>query len=97
MNAECKIFVRLYLSKDGKWGGAETIQAVSELEAVNVVIFYEMGPCYASLNASYNRTACIAYRLANQADGPNGTRNHYDSVCDMDSTALYKAAQAIEK
>lgn len=105
MQSECKLFVRLYLSKNGSWGGAETIKAISELEEVNVIIFNENGPCYmlADAHRYYNRSICIAFRLAHDNDGNilkdnigQPIYNHYDSVCDMNSDVLYNVANAIE-
>lgn len=99
IDTECKLFVRLVLSKDGTWGGAETIHAVSELKQVNIVLFNENGPCYmlSNINMKYSRTICIAYRQAHNAKGEliKDVRNHYDSVCDVSSTILYDAVQII--
>lgn len=99
IDMECKLFVKLALSKTSTWGGAESIHAVSEMKQVNIVLFNENGPCYTltNINANYERSICIAYRQAWNEDGEvnNTVRNHYDSVCDMDSNVLYDAAQMI--
>lgn len=98
MDTECKLFVRLCLTQNGKYGGAETIHAVSQMKKVNIVIFNENGPCHmlANVNENYNRTICIAYQQVRNAKGEAlDERNHYVSVCDIDSTALYNAARAI--
>lgn len=95
MAIECKLFVKLYLSKNGKWGGAETMQAVSELEQVNIVVFNEDGPCYVLNSGTYDRSVCVAYRLAISPDAKI-IRDHYDSVCEQNSTVLYETSQAIE-
>lgn len=100
MDLECKLFVRLRLAKPGIWGGAESIKAVSELKEVNVILINECGPCYSLSNVNVNnsRSICIAYRLPRNCEGNimnDLERNHYDSVCDMDSAALYDAAQII--
>lgn len=73
---ECKIYLNHILPKNGCWGGAETIKAVSSLHAVNVLIFNEYGRFYYvnGFNADYVRTIIIAYRL-----GVGSIRNHYDS------------------
>lgn len=101
IDTECKLFVRLVLSRNGTWGGAETIHAVSELKQVNIVLFNEDGPCYmlTNMNANYDRTICIAYRQARNECGEviKSLRNHYDSVCDVSSTVLFDAAQIIAK
>lgn len=99
IDTECKLFVKLALSKTSTWGGAETIHAVSEMKQINIVLFNEDGPCYmlTNINANHKRSICIAYRQAWNGDGEviNTVRNHYDSVCDMDSKVLYDAAQLI--
>lgn len=90
MRTECKLFVRLSLGKVG-WGGAETIQAVSEKYKLNIFIFNEDDTCYIYNNThKYEQTVGIAYRLGYDKDG-NITRNHYDSVCDMDADDIYTA------
>lgn len=100
ITVECKLFVKFVLSQNKCWGGAETISAVSEMKQVNIALFCENGPCYMQpkFNKHYNRTICIAYRQATNKDVTTNekiVRNHYDSVCDMSSDALYKAAQII--
>lgn len=76
---ECQIFVDSILSKDGSWGGSETIKAVSFMYSVNILLFNEYGPCYYAngFNSEYIRTVAIAYRLGSDS---KLVRNHYDSV-----------------
>lgn len=97
IDTECKLFVSLYLKQNGKHGGAETIHAVSQMKKVNIVVFNEDGPCHmpANINEKYNRTVCIAYQRARNAKGEAlNERNHYGSVCDINSAILYDAARA---
>lgn len=99
MTTECKLYVKLVLSKKGKWGGAESIIAISELEEVNIVIFNEDGSCYVlnktyKMNKKYQRLICIAYRFLQKGDQ---YRKHYDSVCDIDSNVLNFVVQKIEE
>lgn len=90
MSMECKLFVRYSLDKTG-WGGAETLQAISEIYKSNILIFNEDETCYIyKNNHKYEQTVAIAYRLNFDEDG-NVRRNHYDSVCDMDANDMYTA------
>lgn len=67
---KCKDFLSNELPESTCWGGCESIIAVSDLKSVNILIFNEDGEiqCGNKLNASYNRTICIAYRLESNAD-----------------------------
>lgn len=96
MGTECKLYVKLVLSKKGTWGGAESIRAISEMEEVNIIIFNEDGPCYTlcNMNVKYKRSIGIAYRCQQKGDD---IRTHYDSVCDIDANVLNLVAQEIEK
>lgn len=95
MATECKLYVKLVLAKKGQWGGAESIKAISEIEEVNIIIFNENGPCYmlSNVNKKYQRSIAIAYRLASMGE----TRNHYDSVCDIDANLLNLISQELKK
>lgn len=91
-----KLWVRNKLSRSGKWGGLETIKAVSNMYRVNVVIFNEDSACYMikGSDAEFERTILLAYRLGIGTDG-EAVYNHYDSVCDMDSDTMLTAADFI--
>ena len=94
---DTKMFVRLVLARSGQWGGLETIKAVSNEYKVNVVVFNESGMCnmIQGLNDKhYTRTIMIAYRLGTDANGES-IYNHYDSVTDMNSQSILKAAELI--
>lgn len=97
---ECKLWVKFALKKNGTWGGTETIYAVAELEKVNIIIFNEHGHFYKLRNMEeYDRTICIAYRLQQDGYGEiisDTIRDHYDSVCDMNSSTLFDAAKILE-
>lgn len=90
IESECKFFARYVLSKKNKWGGHETIKAVSEIHQVNIVVFNENGTCMIQHNAQtkYNRTIAVAYRLGYDEHG-NEIRNHYDSVLEISSADIY--------
>lgn len=95
LTAECKLFVRHGLSRQGKWGGLESIKAVSNEYQVNVVIVKESGACNMITGSNkYNRTIVIAYRLGTNTDGDT-VYCHYDSVSDMKSDDIFAAADFI--
>lgn len=98
LTAECKQFVRCSLSCDGQWGGLETINAVSYLYRVNVVVFNEHGTCYMIKEGDdeYKITVVIAYRAAEMHNGEY-TRCHYDSVTEIDSNSIFSASEFIAK
>lgn len=100
METECKLWVKFCFSKAKVWGGWGTIYAVSELEKVNIIIFNEHDEFYTLRNTKqYEQSICIAYRLPRDGKGEIvlGARNHYDSVCDINSTTLYDVARIIEE
>lgn len=88
--SECKMFIRHGLAR-GKWGGLETLKAVSNEFHVNIVIIKEFGLCNMVTGShTYKNTLVIAYRM-NQAS----VYDHYDSVSDMDSEDIFSAAEFI--
>lgn len=95
MTLECKLFVRLCLSKDGYWAGHELLVAAAKILEMNVLVFYENGDAYLSNTGTeiYPRTIALAYRLNHDKT----EYNHYDSVCDIDSNFLVEIAEKITK
>lgn len=93
MTSECELYVRNVLSRDGSWGGHESIQAISDMYRINIVIFNEADSCVLQTNNqdTFERTIAIAYRLAYNAQGEI-QRNHYDSVSDMESNDVWAAS-----
>lgn len=91
MTTECKLFVRLCLSKDGYWAGHEFLIAATNILRVNILVFYENGDFHLSNNGTeiYTRTIALAFRSNWDKTG----YNHYDSVCDIDSNILCKIAE----
>lgn len=91
----CTSFVARLAKPNDCWGGAETIQAVSEIHKVNVVVFNEKGDLYfpRRFDKIYKRTVFLAFRLS-QARGKSGRlhHNHYDSVCTIKDESVYKFA-----
>lgn len=98
MEMECKMYARHVLSKPGKWGGLETILAVSNIYNVSVVIFNEQGPCYVvnGKKQTNDRVIMIAYRLGLNEKGEQ-IHNHYDSVVDIDADTVFSTVEYITK
>lgn len=97
LNAECKIFVRHVLSREGKWGGLESIKAISFMHRVNVLVINECGIPYLIKGSkeAYDRTLLIAYRLNRDAVAAAHNYNHYDSIIDMRSDDIFSLADFI--
>lgn len=88
LELKCNFFLSNELPESTCWGGCESIIAVSDLKSVNILIFNEDGEiqCGNKLNASYNRTICIAYRLENNADCDDNYETIEDiTLCDVES------------
>lgn len=96
LNAECKIYVRHVLSREGQWGGLETINAISVIHRVNVLVINECGTAYLIKGSkeTNDRTLLIAYRL-NRDAAANFVYNHYDSITDMRSDDIFSLAHFI--
>lgn len=92
---QCYSFIEEDLPKAGRWGGMETIMAVSEMFGVNILTFNEKGPfCFPNgyFELSYRRTLFLAYRLGSRITGRLLNYNHYDSICGIDAELLYKCS-----
>lgn len=92
----CKLFVRDVLSREGIFGGLETINAVSMMHQVNILVVNECGTCYLIKGSAekYDRTLLIAYRLMYD-DAGDAIYNHYDSVTDMRSEDIFTVADFV--
>lgn len=98
---EAKKFLHDYLSKDGFWGGSETIKAVSLMHNVNILTINENGTItYANgFNSNWKGTIMLAYRLNHFLGTASfgGVRNHYDSVVNIDTENTLKISEALAK
>lgn len=96
MTAECKSYVKNVLSRDGEYGGFETIKAVSEMFLVNILTFVEDGECsFYNTKKIYNKTIAIAWRNGFvQSDGVQ-IRNHYDSVYEVKPEDLLSVSESV--
>lgn len=99
---KCKSFLKNDLPKQTCWAGYESLMAISELYKVNIIIFREMDifNFVDGFNQSYERTACLAYRLAGK---PKKTKagvvlnyNHYDSICGINSNVMFTCAETLK-
>lgn len=88
-------FVSTNLCNQGAWGGTETILAVSNMFKVNIIIFNERGSFYfaTGYNSKYERSIFLAYRIGSQSKDGKFEYNHYDSVCEINESLLYKCVK----
>lgn len=73
------------LSKNGCWGGNESLCAIRKQFEQNILVLNEeSSDCYfvAGFDSNYDQTMIIAYRLNGLVGGLD--RNHYDSVVSID-------------
>lgn len=98
LEMKCKMWARHVLSRQGSWGGIETIKAVSLMYRVNIVIFDECGRVQMVQGAKekYDRTILLGYRFFLNEKNER-IYNHYDSVCDMESDTIYITSEYIIK
>lgn len=95
ISTECKIFVRHVLSRNGTYGGYESVKALSELYKINIITFYEDESCYIEPKKNmHDKTIAIAYRFGYDNNNEK-VRNHYDSVSDMNSEYIMAASDLI--
>lgn len=90
-------YISTDLSKNGEWGGSESLLAVANMFEVNILVFRENGPFSFSFgfNRNFDRTVFLAYRIGGIDENGAPKYNHYESVCAIDEELLYKCAQTI--
>lgn len=94
--AESKFFVNVVLPKNGKFAGAESIKALSDIYGVNVVIFAENDTCYFHHTFDPNFARCVAISYRKYGDtAAKGNCNHYDSIIDINSNDLLVCVQKL--
>lgn len=96
MKAECESYVRNVLSQNGKYGGFETIKAISEMYKVNILTLLE-GSTYSFHNKEniHENTIVVAWRFG--VENGQTTRNHYDSVYDMNAQNILAISETVVK
>lgn len=99
---ESNFFLSKSLSKDGFWGGFESIRAVSMMYKVNILLINEGGTAYfaSGFQAIFEKTIMLAYRLNalhNKGLPTGGIRNHYESVVSIDTETVLEIAERIAK
>lgn len=86
---DCENFVEYTLTKDGIWGGGESIRAATELLSINIYIISEKSKFYSFVpifNQNNRESIILAYRTF----GKTSTYYHYDSVFAIDTANLKK-------
>lgn len=89
LKEQYEMFLENKLSRDGTWGGTESLKAIKLLHGVNILIINESGEYY--FVDSYDDTfdlekiLILAFRVKSNIDKSlknikNGNRDHYDSV-----------------
>lgn len=97
MAMECKSYVRNVLSRNGEYGGFETIVAVCEMFNVNILTFLEDDVfSFYSTKKIHGETIALAYRKGFDLNG-QPIRNHYDSVNDVKPEHLLSISEFINK
>lgn len=94
---ECKMFVRHALSQNRFWAGVETLLAISELYETNVIVYNEDDKWaqFKHSGRKFNRSIVVAHRIGGSNEKGEAMRNHYDSVCEIESADLYAVAHSI--
>lgn len=92
LNAEAEKFLDERLSKTGTWGGSESLLAISNMYEVNIMIFNENDTyyCFNRFNFNFEKSIFVAFGSFTKIPG---TRNHYNSVCQIDNEDLMKCAK----
>lgn len=76
ITTECKSYVRDVLSRNGEYGGFETIQALSEIYKINIITFLEDDTfSFHNKENVCNKTIALAYRFGYEQG--QRVRNHY--------------------
>lgn len=91
---QCLEFVKNQLGKSGTFGGTESINAISKVKEVNIVIFNEKGICYfgSEFNPTFKRTIMIAFRGSSDCQ-KNEDRNHFGSVAELNTNLISDVSQ----
>lgn len=101
LEIESTKFLDNYLSKDGSWGGTESIKAISYLFKANIIVFNEYGEvnCANIFNPSYENVITLAFRVSNYKNITrnlnNTQRNHYDSIIKLSNDVINECASIL--
>lgn len=95
MDAECSEFI-LNLSKNGFWGGCETIKAVYSIFQVNILIINENDGYYFPIrfDPSFEKTLLLGYKLCQNRSSIE-KRNHYDSIIHIDAEDIFNITRLV--
>lgn len=98
---QCTNFLENYLSREGHWGGSESISAISELFKVNIIIFDECAGVRSgnSFNSLYKDIITIAFRFSKgksqKENASHFDRNHFDSIVRLSEDVLSESASIL--
>lgn len=93
LEEQCSNFVKNYLAKPNTFGGTESIEAISTIKQVNIIVFNEKGTCYfgAKFNPTYKNIIMIAFRGLEGQNNEN--RNHFGSVTEITPNIISAVSQ----
>lgn len=79
LRGSCLRFVREEISKDGFWGGEETLKATAEIFRVNILLILDRDTCILGnrFDPTYERALVLSYIAM------GNTLNHFESICEM--------------
>lgn len=94
IESECRLYLNACLPLTNCFGGSESVRAISEIYELNIITISEEGECYMAVDfkEEYNRTIFLAHRLtvtAHHTKQHNSSRQHYDSVYEIDNGLLF--------
>lgn len=95
---EFEEFLSNHLSKNGFWGGSESIKAISLMHKTNILLINEGGMIsFANgFERDFKTTVIVAYRLNKffrSVISSGGIRNHYDSVVNIETDSILKISE----
>lgn len=90
--SKCKRFIDDHLSQPGKWAGAESLMAISELYEANIIGFNEKDTYYFATGYNANYRRFIAFQMDSSSE-----YYHYNSVCGIKPALMYKCVNDLSK
>lgn len=95
---ECRKFLDNCLSKECRWAGSESVQAISELFESNVMVFNSRDEPYfgSTFNSSYKNIITLAFSASGREDvASNMERNHFDSIVKLNDDVLNESTSMV--
>lgn len=92
------------LSRDGIWGGDESLKAVKYLYKRNILVITELGDFYFAcpFEETFEAMLILAFRVKGNIDRnekkiPNIDRDHYDSVIHIEPSDIFSISEELSK